>query len=207
MREEIIEFIGTFLLVLTIGMVVIEPGAGSLAPLAIGMVLVAMVYMGGPISGAHYNPAVTLAVWMRGKIGAGMAVRFAVSQVLAGILAALLTGYLKGSPQVAAIQMNVLPALLAEFVFTFALCLVVLMVATVDARAGNSYFGLAIGLTVLAGVYAMGTVSGAAFNPAVAVGITLMGLSLPVNLWVFLLANLLGGAAAAGVFRAVHSDA
>lgn len=207
MREALIEFIGTFFLVLTVGMVVIEPGAGNLAPIAIGTVLIAMVYMGGPISGGHYNPAITLAVWLRGKIGLGQTIRYAFSQVLAGGLAAVLAGFLKGNPQVSAMELSPGTALLAEFVFTFALCLVVLMVATVDSRSGNSYFGLAIGLTVLAGAYAMGPISGAAFNPAVAVGITLMGLSLPASLWVYLVANLLGGAAAAGVFRLVHADA
>lgn len=207
MREEIIEFIGTFFLVLTIGMVTLEPAAGNLAPVAIGTVLVAMLYMGGPISGGHYNPAVSLAVWLRGKLGPGQTARYVISQVLAGGLAAVLAGFLKGNPQINAMHLSPARALIAEFVFTFALCLVVLMVTTVESRSGNSYFGLAIGLTVLAGAYAMGPISGAAFNPAVAVGITLMGLSLPASLWVYLVANLLGGVAAAGVFRLVHLDA
>lgn len=203
MREEIVEFFGTFFLVLTIGMVVIDPGAGALAPLAIGMVLIVMVYMGGPISGGHYNPAVSLAVWLRGKIPARKLLSYALSQGLAGLSAALVVGYLKGGPRVTAMDMRVLPALLAEFLFTTALCLVVLLTATDESRSGNSYFGLAIGGTVLAGAYAVGAVSGAAFNPAVALGITVMGLSLPARLWVFLLPHLLGAAAAAGLFRAV----
>ena len=70
MGRYAVELIGTFFLVLTIGMTVIEPGAGTLAPLAIGSALMVMVYAGGHISGAHYNPAVTLAVWMRGRCAA-----------------------------------------------------------------------------------------------------------------------------------------
>ena len=97
-----------------------------------------------------------------------------------------------------------LPALLAEFVFTFALCFVVLNVATTEETEGNSYFGFAIGFTVLVGAYAVGSISGGAFNPAVAVGITVMGLSAVANIWIFLVANLLGGAVAAVVFKVVN---
>ena len=70
MNKYIVELIGTFFLVFTIGNVVIEPGAGPLAPLAIGAALMVMVYAGGHISGAHYNPAVTLAILIRGKCDA-----------------------------------------------------------------------------------------------------------------------------------------
>lgn len=93
------------------------------------------------------------------------------------------------------------PALLAEFLFTFALVYVVLNTATAKANAGNSFYGLAIGFTVLTGAFAVGGISGGAFNPAVAFGITLLGLSLWTNIWIFLLANFLGGAVAGVTFR------
>src|SRR6516164_6451537 len=93
------------------------------------------------------------------------------------------------------------PALLAEFLFTFALVYVVLNVATAPATQGNSFYGLAIGMTVMTGAFAVGNVSGGAFNPGVAVGITAMGLSTWPNLWIYIVAELLGGAVAAGVFR------
>ncbi|MGH7448366.1 MAG: MIP/aquaporin family protein [Longimicrobiales bacterium] len=202
-RKLIVEAIGTFFLVLTIGQVVIEPGAGALAPLAIGSVLMVMVYAGGHISGAHYNPAVTLGVFLRGRATAAELGGYWIAQVVGGILAALVTGYLKPDAVIAAADPAVGQALVAEFLFTFALVYVVLNVATARGTTGNSYFGLAIGFTVLVGAYSVGAISGGAFNPAVAIGITVLGLSAPGFLWVFLLANLLGGAAAALLFNAL----
>ena len=204
MKKYIVEFIGTFFLVFTVGMVTIEPGAGVLAPLAIGSVLAVMIYAGGHISGGHYNPAVTVAVWLRSKSATKDVVSYIVAQVAAGVLAAFLALFLKGNPAVTSAAPDVLPALLAEFVFTFALCFVVLNVTTAKGTEGNSYYGFAIGFTVLAGAYAVGSISGAAFNPAVALGITVMGLSAVANIWIFLVANLLGGAVAAVAFKAVN---
>jgi len=98
-------------------------------------------------------------------------------------------------------QLDVWPAFVIELVFTFALAYVVLNVATAKKTAGNSYFGLAIGFTVMAAAYAGGNISGGAFNPAVAIGITLMGLSSVGNLWILLVGELVGGALAAWMFR------
>lgn len=203
MNKHIVEFIGTFFLVFTVGMVVLEPGAGNLAPVAIGSVLAVMIYAGGHVSGAHYNPAVTLAVWLRGKCNTKDVFPYMAAQAVAGVVAALPALFLKENPAVTAATPKVLPALLAEFLFTFALCFVVLNVATARGTEGNSYFGFAIGFTVLVGAYAVGSISGGAFNPAVAVGITVMGLSAAQNIWIFLVANLLGGAVAAVAFKAV----
>ena len=200
----IYEFIGTFFLVFTIGMTVLEPGIGVLAPLAIGSVLTAMVFAGGHVSGAHYNPAVSLAVCLRGKITGGQLLGYWVVQLAAAIVAAYLTVYLKGSSAGTPMVLDTTHALIAEFLFTFALCFVVLNVATAKKTAGNSFFGLAIGLIVLVGAYAVGTISGGAFNPAVALGISIMKLSAWNNLWIFLVATLLGGACAAGVFKLAH---
>jgi len=197
MKKLLVEAIGTFFLVLVIGLTVIEPGAGAMAPLAIGTILMVMVYAGGPISGGHYNPAVTLAVWLRGRCEAKDVPPYMGAQVLGAVLAALLVGVCKGGRDVSALALQTLPALLVEFLFTFALAFVVLNVATSKKSAGNSYFGLAIGFTVLAAAYAGGGISGGAFNPAVAIGLTLMGLSSVGNLWIFLVANLAGGALAA----------
>ena len=207
MSKYVVEFIGTFFLVFTIGNVVIEPGAGSLGPLAIGSALMVMVYAGGHISGAHYNPAVTLAVFLRGKCETKDVVPYMVVQVLGATAAALAVKFLKG-PDVTVTPsdlMAVLPkALLAEILFTFALAFVILNVATAKGTGGNSFYGLAIGFTVLAGAFAVGGISGGVFNPAVAVGISIMGLSSWANIWVFLVANFVGAAAAAFVFMAVN---
>ena len=203
MSKYLVEFIGTFFLVFTVGMAVIEPGAGTLAPLAIGSVLMVMVFAGGHISGAHYNPAVTLAVLMRGKTTVSDAIVYIIVQLLAGIVAALLVNLLKAGAEITPVAHNVTNSLIVEFLFTFALAYVVLNVATARATSNNSYFGLAIGFTVLVGAFAVGGVSGGAFNPAVATGISLMGLSGWGSYWIYLVANFAGGAAAALVFRVV----
>jgi len=202
--KPLVEFIGTFFLVLVIGLTVIAPGAGSFTPLAIGAILMVMVYAGGHISGAHYNPAVTLAVWLRGKCDAQDVPAYLVAQIAGSGTAAWLVGFLKHGAPVTAAHPAVLPALVTEIVFTFALAFVVLSVATAKKAAGNSYFGLAIGSTVMAGAYAAGPISGGVFNPAVAIGLTLMGISAASTLWVYLLAQLAGGALAALAFRAAN---
>jgi len=206
MKKYIVEFIGAFFLVLTIGFTVIEPGAGAMAPLAIGSALMVMVYAGGHISGAHYNPAVTLAVWMRGRCTTSDVPGYMIAQVVGGVIAALIVLFVKSNAAVQAATPNVGPSLIAEFLYTFALCYVVLNVATSKNTSGNSFYGLAIGFTVLIGAYSVGAISGGAFNPAVAVGITVMGLSKVANIWIFLVANFLGGAAAAAVFNSLNPD-
>lgn len=202
-RKMVVEAIGTFFLVLTIGQVVIDPGAGDLAPLVIGSVLMAMVFAGGHVSGAHYNPAVTLGVFLRGRAGPRELGAYWAAQTLGAVVAVLAVRALKGDFPVEPMQPAIGAALLAEFLFTFALVYVVLNVATTPGNEGNSHYGLAIGFTVMVGAYAVGGISGGAFNPAVAVGITLLGLSAAANLWLYLVANLLGGAAAALLFNAL----
>ncbi|MGA2232540.1 MAG: aquaporin [Tepidisphaeraceae bacterium] len=204
MKKYVTEFIGTFFLVMTVGMCVIAPGAGALAPLAIGSALMIMVYAGGHVSGGHYNPAVTLAVWLRGKCPASMVPGYWISQIIAAFAAAAAVLYLKGYPTVVPGDLQVGPALLAEFVGTFALAYVVLNTATAKATDGNSNYGLAIGFTVMTMAFALGGVSGGAFNPAVATGITLMHIAKASNIWIYLVGNLAGGAVAAATFRAVN---
>ncbi len=206
MKRYLVEFIGTFFLVLVVGLTVIDSSAGALAPLAIGSVLMVMVYAGGHLSGAHYNPAVTLAVWMRGKCPKKDVLPYMAAQVVAGIIAALIVNYFKSGSAVNAGSPEVLKALLNEFLFTFALCYVVLNVATSSKNAGNSYYGLAIGFTLAVGAFAGGSISGGAYNPAVAIGITIMGLSTPGSIWIFLVANLLGGAAAAAIYKVANPE-
>jgi aquaporin Z len=207
MGKYIVEMIGTFFLVLTIGMTVIAPGAGTLAPFAIGSALMVMVFAGGHVSGAHYNPAVTLAVWMRGKCDSAVVPGYMVMQVVGALIAAVVVGVLKGPGAMAAVtpgSIQTFPALLAEFLYTFALAWVVLNSATAKGTAGNSFYGLAIGFTVLTGAFAVGGVSGGAFNPAVAVGVTTMGLSAVSNIWIFLVADFAGAAVAALTFKTVN---
>jgi aquaporin Z len=205
--KYIYEFIGTFFLVLTVGMVVLDPhAAGLLAPLAIGSALAVMVFAGGHVSGGHYNPAVSLAVFLRKKLSFTDLALYWIAQFVGAIAAAYATMYLKGEHSAIPLFPDPSKALLAEFLFTFALCFVVLNVATTKGTAGNSYFGWAIGFTVLVGAYAVGAISSGAFNPAVALGITILNLSLWSNLWIFFVANLLGGAVAALVVNATECE-
>jgi len=204
------EFIGTFVLVATIGFVVLQDAPfAPFAPLAIGTALMIAVYMGGHISGGHYNPAVSLGVWMRGKLDTRFLGPYMVVQVLGAAVAAVFVQMLMNTsfvpaPGPAATTMD---ALLAEFVFTFVLVLVVLNTATDEATAGNSYYGLAIGFTVLAAAYAVGGISGGAFNPAVGLGPALVHAAggNPIgHVWLYLVGPLLGGALAALVYRVQH---
>lgn len=206
MNKYIAEFIGTFFLVLTIGCTVIGSGAVPLAPLAIGAALMVMIFAGGHVSGAHFNPAVTLGVWMRGKCDTKDVAPYMISQIVAAALAAFAVAFLKQGVTVTPMQPATGPALLAEFLFTFALVYVVLNSATAKGTAGNSFYGLAIGFTVMVGAFSVGNISGGAFNPAVAVGISVMGLSSWSNIWIYLVADFAGGAAAAGAFKALNPD-
>jgi aquaporin Z len=203
MNKYLAEFIGTFFLVLTIGCTVIGHGAGPFAPLAIGSVLMVMIFAGGHISGGHFNPAVTLGVWLRGKCDTRDVAPYMIFQIAGAVLAATVVKLFKGGA-VAPLHPATVPALLAEFLFTFALVYVVLNVATAKGTSGNSFYGMAIGFTVLAGVFSVGNISGGAFNPAVAVGISVLGLSSWANLWIYVVADFAGAAAAAGAFKALN---
>jgi aquaporin Z len=205
MNKYIVEFIGTFFLVLTVGCTGIGAGAGVIAPLAIGAALMVMVFAGGHISGGHYNPAVTLGVLIRGKVKPVDVVPYWIAQFVGAVVAALLTiKVLRAGMPVTAILPKTGPALLAEFLFTFALVYVVLNTATAEGTSGNSFYGLAIGMTVMTGAFAVGDISGGAFNPAVALGITLLGIATWNNIWIYLVANFAGGAIAAVIFQLVN---
>ena len=137
MNKYLVEFIGTFFLVFAVGMCVIKPDVGNFAPLAIGSALMVMVYAGGHISGGHYNPAVTLAVWLRGKCATADVPGYMASQIVAGVVAAVAALYLKGNPDVTSAELKVAPSLLAEFLGAFALCWVVLNTATAKATGAT----------------------------------------------------------------------
>lgn len=210
MRKLLTEFIGTFFLVLTIGLTVT---AGSqFAPLAIGTALMVMVYLGGHVSGAHYNPAVSLALVIRGALPSSEYAGYAISQIAGATAAALVVNFVTGQTFAPAPGASVSPmaALLVEILFTFALALVVLNVATSKKTVGNSYYGLAIGMTVMVGAFAGGGISGGAFNPAVGIGPTIVNALIGGGswsaLWLYLVGPLVGGALAAAVFRIQETE-
>lgn len=205
MRSYITEFIGTFFLVLTVGLTVV--GGSPMAPLAIGASLMVMVYMGGHVSGGHYNPAVTLAVFLRGRCKAADVVPYMASQLAGAFAAAWVVSMVHGKTLVMAPGADVsgMNAVLIEALYTFALALVVLNVATSKKTANNSFYGLAIGFTITVAAFAGGGISGGAFNPAVGVGPTLVhamkGGGTLANVWIYLVGPFLGGALAAAVFK------
>jgi aquaporin Z len=201
MNKYIVESIGTCFLVLTVGL-----ASGTLAPIAIGSVLMVMIYAGGHISGGHFNPAVTLAAFVRGRCPKSDVLPYFIAQVAGAALAALVVSLLNGSTGNSPMSINIGRAFLAEFLFTFALAYVVLNVATAKGTAGNSNYGLAIGFTVMVGAVAVGGISGGAFNPAVALGATMMKAFAWGNLWVYLLANFAGGAVAGLTFKKLNPE-
>ena len=205
MQKYLVELIGTFFLVLTVGCAVIG-GAGAMAPVAIGSALMVMIFAGGHISGAHYNPAVTLGAFIRGACPAKDVPGYMIAQIVGGVLAALAVGFLVGEAKSPMTFASPAPVLLAEFLGTFALVYVVLNTATAKGTEGNSFYGLAIGFTVTAMAYALGGISGGAFNPAVAIGAAAMDLQSFGNIWMHIVAELAAGAAAAFTFKFVNGD-
>lgn len=203
MGKLLTEFLGTFFLVLTIALSVTH--AGAMAPLAIGVVLVAMVYMGGHISGAHYNPAVSLGAFLTRNLSGRDLVPYMIAQVLGGFAAGAVALVLTGEhPAPAPTTADNMAAMLNEILFTFALVLVVLNVACTPSTKGNSYYGVAIGLTVMAGAFAGGSISGGAYNPAVGVGLcaidAIRGGSSLSHVWLYLAGPFVGAVLAAGAF-------
>jgi aquaporin Z len=206
LRRYVVELIGTFFLVFTVCCAVLN--GSDLAPLAIGAVLMTMVYAGGHISGGHFNPAVSLAVFLRGRLALRDLGPYVAAQVVGGLAAAGVSRFVVDvDPEALTVSgRGIAAAFVAELLFTFALAYVVLNVATSKDHPNNSFYGLAIGFTVLAGAVAVGTVSGAAFNPAVGIGVVVAGLASWSLLWIYLVATLVGGAAAGYAFRALTPD-
>ncbi len=207
LKKCFVEFIGTFFLVLTIGCSLFPNSGQSFPPMAIGFILMVMVYAGGHISGGHYNPAVSFAAAIRGALKWGDFIPYIISQFLAGALAALLVAYLVAVPPYAnETSYSIIPMVICEFLFTFALCYVVLNTATSDDTKGNSYYGLAIGSTVLVGLIATSGTCYGTFNPAVALGIFTMGITQTKLIAITVLTNFIAGACAAGVYKVTNND-
>ncbi|MDX6265234.1 MAG: aquaporin [Kribbellaceae bacterium] len=206
-RKDTVEGIGAFFLVFTVAVSGLTHSVFT--PLAAGSALMVMVYAGGHISGGHYNPAVTIAALVRRRIGLAEAVQYWIVQLVAGVIAGLVARAVVDPARVIALHPtgHALGATaVVELLFTFALCYVVLNVATSKDQPGNSFFGLAIGFTVLAGAFAVGGISGAAFNPAVSLGAAVGGLFAWSTLWVYLVVQAIAGIAAGLVFRALNPD-
>ena len=205
MRQLAAEFVGTFFLNLAICLAV-TGSLGSFAPVAIGLMLTVMVYACGHLSGAQFNPAVSLAFYLRGKNSLGEALVFSAVQVVAACGAALVAMALVEKAPDAVRIASAGAAVTAEAVGAFALTWVVLNVATARATAGNSFYGIAIGMTVTAAALTLGRFSGGAFNPSVAVGGALFGLFRWGDIWLHIFGSCIGGTIAAFAFRATHPE-
>lgn len=207
MKNYLTEALWTFFLVLVIGLAVAS--GSEFAPLAIGTILMVMVYAGGHISGGHYNPAVTLGLTLAWKSPIKEAVPYMISQLVGAFIAAAVSYILVGQNLIVAPASSSLQAILAEVIFTFALVYVVLNVACTKATEGNSYYGLAIWLTVMTAAYAAGGISWWAFNPAVAAGpqlfdLFMWGMSIS-TIWIYIIACFWGWALAALRYNMINS--
>ncbi len=202
MKKLLVEFIGTFFLVLTITVGAVCGKAGDFAPLAIGATLMIMVFAGGHISGGHFNPAVSLGAMLRGALPSKDIVGYIIAQILGAVVASIV-GTKLIAPEVAVetATISTVPAFVAELLYTFALVYVVLNTATAKGTDGNSFYGLAIGFTVVVGAFTVGSISLGAFNPAVAVGLVVSGKLAAAQIWIPLVACFLGGALAAFTFN------
>ncbi|MGB1657400.1 MAG: MIP/aquaporin family protein [Longimicrobiales bacterium] len=205
MDRYITELVGTFFLVCTIGLSV--NAGNAMAPIAIGLALTALVYMGGHVSGAHYNPAVTLGFLLAGGVDRRDVAPYVAAQVFGAWVAATTVQFISAESFAPAPSpgYSLAHVLLAESLFTFLLMLVILNVAMARTTRGNAFYGIAIGSTVTAGIFTVGDVSGAAFNPAVGLGPmmvdTMMGDGSLSNAWIYVVGPLAGAAAAVPVFR------
>jgi aquaporin Z len=205
MNRYVTEFTGTFFLVFTIGCSVLV--GTPMAPLAIAASLMVMVYMGGHVSGAHYNPAVSLGLVLRGSFAASEFAAYVSAQLLGAVAASLAVWLVTGRTFVPAPAANatIIAALLVEILYTTALALVVMNVATAPATAGNSFYGLAIGFTVGAGTFAGGPISGGAFNPAVGLGPALVHAIISrgsiAHVWLYVVGPCTGAVIAAAIFK------
>ncbi|WP_372367653.1 MIP/aquaporin family protein [Candidatus Uabimicrobium sp. HlEnr_7] len=205
MKSYIMEFIGTMFLVLAIGL--------TQDPLAIGIMLTAIIYAGGHISGAHYNPAITIAIWMRGKLATKYVAGYILMQILGAFVAAALCYYMAEKTFVPNLGegITVSQAIIAEIIFTFLLAMVILNVATSSKLEGNYIYGLAIGFTVTASAFCVGGISGAVLNPAVGLSFVLVGKIINSGisieqLYIYLTAPFVGGILAFLAFRFLNSE-
>lgn len=206
MKKYVVEFIGAFFLGLAFCMSMAS-ATTVWAPLTVGLAYMVMIYAGGQISGAYYNPAVTLAIYLRGKLALGELPAYLFAQVVGGVVAALLSGFLVRSTGVDIRDPLVVqpgPVLLAEFAGAFFLCYVVLHMVASKRTMGNPFYGIVIGGTLTAVAFTFGAVSGGVFNPATAAGICTSQVLGWNSMWIYALAPLVAGAVAAFVFNYVN---
>ena len=198
------EFIGTFFLSLTICTAAVYGSAGDYAPFGIAATLMVMIYAGGHISGAHYNPAVTVSIYLRGACEKDEVLPYIASQVIAAVSAAIVVENLLFPDAVVPGFELGNDAVVAELLFTFALAYVILNVATTESTSGNGYYGAAIALVVLAGAITVGSISLASFNPAVTSALIVSGKLTIADSWMHFVPQFVGAVLATYVYKSTQ---
>lgn len=201
MKKYVIEFIGTCLLVLT-ALMTLNNGSSVMAPVAVGGVIMGLYLVGGPLSGGHYNPAITLSALMLRRMGRTDAIYFVIAQMLGGLIAAFFAALLLNcdlASEVRTWNNGTTCMLLAETFGAFAWVYVLSHLTHIRADASWQSAALGSGFTLMAMMYALGKLSGGAFNPALALGFCVLGMVQWPSYWIYLLGSLLGAAAAATV--------
>lgn len=203
MRRLSVEFMGAFFIMFAIAF------CGH--PLAIGLIYMAMIFVASNISGAHFNPAVSLAMWIRGVLPTKQLPYYMIAQTLGATAAAALFFALSGTPFAWDIPAtaNIFVMCLPEFILTSLFCLVILVVTTSREFQAIRYYGFAQGLTLVA----LASFGSGFFNPAVALGALLVrGIATMciLSLWklalVYVCAPLLAGVAAAYKFKWLYPN-
>ena len=199
------EFIGTFFLSLTICTAAVYGSAGEYAPFGIAATLMVMIYAGGHISGAHYNPAVTVSIYLRGACEKDEVLPYIASQVIAAVSAAIVVENLLRPDELSPVAFELgTDAVVAELLFTFALAYVILNVATTESTSGNGYYGAAIALVVLAGAITVGSISLASFNPAVTSALIVSGKLTLADSWMHFVPQFIGAVLATYVYKSTQ---
>ena len=206
-KKYLVELLGTFFLVFTVGSAITLGGNGVISALSIGLALMIMVYAGAHISGGHYNPAVSLSAVIRGALPIEQLLPYWISQLIGGIVASIMILCVADPAPSGLCPHSVLRLFIGEFLFTFALCYVVLQTATTKALENNQFYGLAIGSTVMVGTFAVGGIlCFGAFNPVVAIGVGILNVACWNCVAVTIASNILSAIAAAFIYKLVNTE-
>lgn len=201
LNKLLVECAGSFFLVLLVNICALGSLSAS-TPFVMGMILMAMTYAGGHISGAHFNPAITVAVFIRGKCSAADVPSYIFAQLLGAAIAALTAGafFMGNVGQGMDLSATALQAVIAEILGSFAMTWVLLNVTSSRDTIGNSYYGLAIGAVVATLGFVFGPISGGVFNPSIALSFGINNISGFNNFWIYLIGEVIGAILAAYVF-------
>ena len=208
LKKCFVEFFGTFFLCFTVLFCVFMNVNPAVVPVAIGLVLAVLVYVGGPVSGGHYNPAVSIAIFLIGRMGAKKTFLYCIFQIFGAAYASLMFLWFVSSLAEAPVKADftAIPLVTAEIVFTTLLIYTVIFTAISKRVEGNQYFGFAIGTSVTVGVAVAGGICLAALNPAVAIAVSLLGVATLKTFILTIAADIIAAFAACGLYKLLSID-